>query len=65
MRPIEASTKLKKCKWCGDVVKKCKTRSWPRYQKIAKFCSNKCGAEYQFKNGMSKEHRIAIGNSQI
>ena len=65
MRPKEASTKLKKCKWCGNNVEKNKTRSWPNYQKNAKFCSSKCGTEYQFRNGMSKEHRIAIGDGQI
>jgi len=65
MRPKEASTKLKKCKWCGELMGKPKTKSWPTYQNRKKFCNQSCGTKYQFRNGMSKEHRIAIGDGQI
>lgn len=64
-RKIEASTKLKKCKWCGDIVEKRETRSWPQYQKTANFCSRSCGTKHQFRNGMSREHKNLIGNGRI
>ena len=63
-RPIKASRQLKKCLHCNSEMVKPKTTSWPRYQNEKKFCSAKCGALNQFKNGMSDEHRAAIGNGQ-
>lgn len=63
MRPIESSTKLKRCKHCNLVMTKPKTMSWNRYQISKKYCSTKCGASFQFQNGMSNEHRQKISDS--
>jgi len=63
MRPIEASTKLKKCKWCDKDIQKAYTESWPHYQKRAKFCSTRCGAKNQFRNGMPEETKMKMSES--
>lgn len=37
--------------------------SWNRYQTSKKYCSIKCGASFQFQNGMSNEHKQKISES--
>lgn len=63
MRPIESSTKLKKCKNCNLVMIKPKTMSWNRYQTTKKYCSTKCGTVFQFRDGMSDAHKQKISES--
>jgi len=63
-RPISCSTELKKCLVCESEIKKSKNRSWPQYQKTAKFCSKSCGTKYQYKDGMPIESKEKISNSK-
>ena len=62
-RPVKCSTELKKCLVCQAEIKKNKNRSWPQYQKTAKFCSVSCGTKYQYKDGMSNETKEKISKS--
>jgi hypothetical protein len=55
MRPTKGSTELKKCLYCGEVMEKAKTQSWPTYQNRKKFCGQSCGTKHQFRNGYPKE----------
>jgi hypothetical protein len=63
MRPIESSTKLKKCKNCGLIMEKSKTMSWNTYQTKKKYCSKNCGTIFQFRNGMPNTHKQKISDS--
>lgn len=50
---------MKKCIECKNKIKRGKTEGAIRY-KNRKFCSIRCSAKHQFKNGMSQKHKNAI-----
>ena len=53
---------LTNCKHCGKIRKKSKSHSWAKYLS-RHFCSQRCGALHQYRNGMSDEQKKAISES--